>query len=92
MNLHQWRQDPTLIEKARKIQDGSTFKVMMEILNEELPTNHVLPVGCSSTDFAYHYGMEVGYRRPLGTLKAMAHPSQQEQDDLVADFAQPLDK
>lgn len=92
MNLNQWRQDPTLTDKARKIHDGSTFKAMVEVLNEELPTNHVLPVGANGTDFAYHYGMEVGYRRALGTLKAMAQPTQQEQADLEATFAQPTEQ
>lgn len=92
MNLQQWRQDPTLISKAGKLQDSPAFKAMQEVLNNELPTNHVLPVGVNGTDFAYHYGMEIGYRRALGVIKAMAQPSPVEHEDLEATFTQPLEQ
>ena len=46
---------------------------MLEVLREELPTNHVLPaIGVDAHAFAYAYGAEVGYRRCIGTLLSMA--------------------
>ena len=88
MNLQQWRQDPSLIEKSRKVQDGSVFKGILEVMNHELPTNHVLPLGATGNDFAYQYGLEVGYRRAIGVLAATSQPIEDDEARLEADFSQ----
>lgn len=65
-----------------------TFLQMRSILEAELPTNRALPVmGASPTDFAYAYGVEVGYRNCLAVLAALAEPAA-ALSEVSADFSQ----
>ena len=75
MNLNQWRDDGGSIKDAAKLKQNKTFKLMFEVLKNELPTNQTLPaIGTDSHDFAYGYGVEVGFRQCIATMEAMAHP------------------
>ena len=75
MNLNQWRTDGGLIKAAAKLQQNKTFRQTLEVLGNELPTNRTLPaMGANSHDFAYGYGVEVGFRQCMATMEAMAHP------------------
>lgn len=73
MTLATWKTIPALTKKAEKIIQNKDFQQMLEVLREELPTNHVLPsMGADAQAFAYAYGAEVGYRRCIGTLLSLA--------------------
>ena len=75
MNLNQWRTDGGSTNAAAKLQQNKTFKLMLEMLKNELPTNRTLPaVGTDSHSFAYAYGVEVGYRQCIATIEATAMP------------------
>ena len=75
MNLTQWRANGGLTKAADKLHQNKTFKQMLEVLHSELPTNRTLPVmGADSHDFAYAYGVEVGYRQCIRVLEAMSQP------------------
>ena len=78
MNLQQWRTDGVSTKAAAKLHETKTFKLMFEVLKNELPTNRTLPaIGTDSHSFAYAYGVEVGYRQCLATMELMAIPPQE---------------
>ena len=86
MNLNQWRDDGGSIKDAAKLKQNKTFKLMFEVLKNELPTNQTLPaIGTDSHSFAYAYGVEVGYRQCLFTMELMSQPLQ-EVEDIKATF------
>lgn len=86
MNLNQWRTDGGSTKEAAKLQQNKTFKLMFEVLKNELPTNRTLPAtGTDSHSFAYAYGVEVGYRQCLFTMELMSQPLQ-EADDVKATY------
>mgnify|MGYP003319335244 CR=1 FL=1 len=73
LTLTQWRTESTLTKAARTLHKNKTLIQMMGVLKNELPTNRTLPaMGASATDFAYAYGVEVGFRQCIATLEAMA--------------------
>jgi hypothetical protein len=90
MNLATWKTTPALTKKAAKILQNKDFQQMLEVLREELPTNHVLPsMGADAQAFAYAYGAEVGYRRCIGTLLSMAEVAA-PQESIEATFEEPM--
>jgi hypothetical protein len=73
MTLRKWRKETALTNAAQKLKSNKTFVQMMEVLRNELPTNQTLPVsGAGAHDFSYAYGVEVGYRRAIMVMEAMA--------------------
>jgi hypothetical protein len=87
MNLKQWRSTPAAIEAANKLKGNETYKQMLDVAHNELPTNRTLPVmGAKDTDFVYAYGIEVGYRNCLAVLAAMSEPMPEEKD-ITPDFS-----
>ena len=90
MTLSTFRAEPDLIKAAAKLRTNKTFMQMMEVAKNELPSNRTLPaMGASPTDFAYAYGVEVGFRQALAVLESMSIPPQQSVEELEATFAQP---
>lgn len=76
MNLSSWRQDPNLIEAGQSLQKNKAFGMVIDMLKDELPTNTPLPPrGSSGEDFAYGYGMEVGYRNCMLKLQLIGLPA-----------------
>ena len=74
MTLAEWRNEIALTKAARKLQSSKTFQLMLDVLQNELPTNRTLPaVGVDSGyPYAYAYGVEVGYRQCLAVMQSMA--------------------
>lgn len=88
MTLTTFRAEPTLIKAAIKLRQNKTFATMLEVAKTELPSNRTLPaMGASSNDFAYAYGVEVGYRQALAVLESMTMEPQQSAEELEATFA-----
>ena len=75
--LEEYREDPALTSAARKVLDSKPMLPMLHVLENALPTNRALPpMGSDTNDFIYAYGVEVGYRQCLATLKLMAMPKE----------------
>ena len=63
----------------------------MEAAKNELPTNRSLPaMGASDTDFAYAYGVEVGYRQALAVLELMTTEPTKSAEELEATFSESI--
>ena len=91
MTLSTLRAEPDLIKSAAKLRSNKTFQIMMEVAKNELPTNRSLPaMGASNTDFAYAYGMEVGYRQAMAVLELMSQPPQKSAEEIEATFSEPI--
>ena len=74
MTLTEYRTDPSLTSAARKTLDSKAMQPMLQVLESELPSNRALPpMGTDTNAFVYAYGVEIGYRQCLATLKMMAH-------------------
>ena len=88
MTLTTFRQEPTLIKSAIKLRSNKTFATMLEVAKTELPSNRTLPaIGASAEDFAYAYGVEIGYRQALAVLESMTMEPQQSAEEVEATFA-----
>lgn len=91
MTLTTFRQDAGLIRTAAKMQNSKTYQLMIEVAKNELPTNRTLPaMGASDTDFAYAYGVEIGYRQALAVLELMATDPIKSAEELEATFSEPI--
>ena len=47
-------------------------------------------MGASNTDFAYAYGMEVGYRQAMAVIELMSQPPQKSAEEIEATFSEPI--
>ena len=73
------------------MQSSKTYQLMIEVAKNELPTNRTLPaMGASDTDFAYAYGVEVGYRQALAVLELMATEPTKSTEELEATFSESI--
>lgn len=87
MTLTEWRSTPATIKAGQQITKDKTFIAMMEVVSSELPTNRSLPVmGASGEDFAYAYGVEVGYRNCQAVMALMAKPIEVK-NEVTPDFS-----
>ena len=76
MTIQEWRRDPSLIEAGQSLHNNKAFGMAIDMLKNELPTNMPLPQrGSSSEDFAYAYGVEVGYRNCILKLESIGRPA-----------------
>ena len=90
ITLTSFREEPDLIRSALKLKSNKTFQLMLEAARNELPTNRTLPaMGAKDTDFAYAYGVEVGYRQCIAVLETMMTEPQHSAEEVEATFSEP---
>lgn len=71
------------------------LKVAVEVLASEHPTSKAVLAQATSPqlqDFAYAYGIEVGYQRCLATLNSLIYPKAPPKDPVVSEFAEEKDE
>lgn len=86
--LNDWTNDSTAIASAKKVLQGETFKLMMEVMQSEMPLTKIpLPFGAAATDYAYAHGMQKGYDYALRILKAMGESSPELPQEPEATFS-----
>jgi len=91
ITLTTFRAEADLIKQAAKLKNNKTYQMMIEVAKNELPTNRTLPaMGAKDTDFAYAYGVEVGYRQALAVLELMGTPPTQSAEEVEASFSEPI--
>lgn len=72
--LAEWRKTPALVEAARNLAKNQTYKLQLEVLQNENPCHTVMAFGVSPNDRVVQQARIEGYEMCLNNLGAFAKP------------------
>lgn len=71
LRLSEWQQDPGLCAMAAKTLMDPNLQLMFDVVMNEHPLKHVLPLGASLDDRAVHQARAEGYEMALATFERL---------------------
>jgi hypothetical protein len=72
VRLSEWRADKALVSRALALQNDPSFRLMLDVLQNEHPGNIVLPPNVSLDVRAIYQAQAEGYTICLANLRALA--------------------
>jgi len=72
LRLHEWRADRALVSKGLQLINSPDFRLVLDVLRNEHPSNLMLPDGCSLDIRAVFQARGEGYTLALANLEALA--------------------
>lgn len=72
--LAEWRKTAALVEAAKQLSKNTTYKLELEVLQNESPAHTVMAFGVSPNDRVVQQGRIEGYEMCLNNLSAFAKP------------------